>query len=63
MFGTPPAKPGNIGGRVVRQPIPQGVATMFAHVESAPRIAASAVAAMLFAAVLLTAALPVIPVA
>ena len=36
---------------------------MFAHFESAPRVAASAVAALMFAAVLLTAAVPVIPVA
>jgi len=53
----------NIGGRMVRQPVLQGDAKMFAHFESAQRVAVSAVGALFVAAVLFAAAVPVIPVA
>lgn len=48
---------------MVRQPVLQGDAKMFAHFESAQRVAVSAVGALFVAAVLFAAAVPVIPVA
>jgi hypothetical protein len=56
-------KVSGIGARMVRTPPNTGSYTMFAQFESAQRVATSVVAAVMFAAVLVAAAVPVIPVA
>jgi hypothetical protein len=52
-----------IGVRVVRMPIQTGRFPMTAHFDAVQRFAASTVAALVFAAVLVAAAVPVVPIA